>query len=366
MATTHAGVISYTASAEILQKEGLELDKKKFYRLQDKEAVGELTRQEELQVLLTHLQDEGFHPRVRAEYVETAGGNRSRRREVRDLFWMSPEQIKLARRFVSGFMYETDATFNTNSLKLPLSVMVGIDNTGATFPMAYCYITSESAASFKWIAEQLTELAFYNCPKPALIIGDFSKGLGAAVAAKAAADLASLEPTDEIIIEQDDPDFPDVTEVVVDKGQKIYLQLCEWHAIQAIKRRLVAAGRYSKERREEIINKINQWVKADIDSLNEKRDELLKELHDEEKEYIRKNYQPKEPQFCRAYTRTYLNLGVHSTQRNESYHVVVKQKLHKHLPISKAVRDGSHVFFTFTFVQGIYNHNVRWMCITTV
>jgi hypothetical protein len=31
------------------------------------------------------------------------------------------------------------------------------------------------------------------------------------------------------------------------------------------------------------------------------------------------------------------NLGVHSTQRNESYHVVVKTRLHKHLPISKAV-----------------------------
>ena len=75
-------------------------------------------------------------------------------------------------------MYETDATFNTNSLKLPLSVMVGIDNTGATFPMAYCFITSESAASFKWIAEQLTELVFYDCPEPDLIIGDFSiKGL---------------------------------------------------------------------------------------------------------------------------------------------------------------------------------------------
>jgi hypothetical protein len=34
----------------------------------------------------------------------------------------------MLRRFVSSFIYETDATFNTNRLKLPLSVMVGIDN----------------------------------------------------------------------------------------------------------------------------------------------------------------------------------------------------------------------------------------------
>jgi len=38
-------------------------------------------------------------------------------------------------------MYETDATFNTNSLKLLLSVLVGIDNCGKTFPIAFCYIT---------------------------------------------------------------------------------------------------------------------------------------------------------------------------------------------------------------------------------
>jgi len=66
---------------------------------------------------------------------------------------MTAEQIKLARRFVSGFMYKIDATFNTNRLKLPLSVMVGIDNCGKTFLIAYCYITSELAASFKFVAD---------------------------------------------------------------------------------------------------------------------------------------------------------------------------------------------------------------------
>jgi hypothetical protein len=129
---------------------------------------------------------------------------------------MTLEQIKLAR-FVSGFTYETDATFNTNSLRLPLSVIVGIDNTGAAFPIAFCYITSESAASFKWVARQLTKLVFYNCPEPDLIVGDFSKGLGAAVAAKAAADLAGLEPSDEV--QKDLPEFPEATEVIVGEGQ---------------------------------------------------------------------------------------------------------------------------------------------------
>ena len=67
--------------------------------------------------------------------------------------------------------------------------MVGLDNTGHTFPMAFMFITTESAKSFKFAGECLTDLCFYNCPQPSLICGDFSKGLGAAVVAQAAKDL---------------------------------------------------------------------------------------------------------------------------------------------------------------------------------
>jgi hypothetical protein len=63
---------------------------------------------------------------------------------------MSNKQIYIARRFVSGFLYKTNATFNTNTRRLPLSVMVGIDNIGYMFPMAFIFITSESAKSFKF------------------------------------------------------------------------------------------------------------------------------------------------------------------------------------------------------------------------
>jgi hypothetical protein len=215
---------------------------------------------------------------------------------------MSLEQIKFARRFVSGFMYETDATFNTNCLKLPLSVMVGIDNTGKTFPIAYCYITSESAVSFKWVVEQLTDLAFYgDCPKATLICGDFSKGLGAAVGAKATADLAGLEATDEVL-PLDPTAILESTEVVVGEAtgnpKPIKLQLCEWHAVEAIKRRLVAAGRYPKARREELVDLIWAWVKADIESLDECRAKLLDALDTEERVYIKDYYQPEELQFC--------------------------------------------------------------------
>jgi hypothetical protein len=142
-------------------------------------------------------------------------------------------------------MYETDATFNTNSLKLPLSVVVGIDNCGKTFPVAYCYIASESAASFKFVSDQLSDLAFNDCPEAAVIVGDFSKGLGAACAAKAAADLGLTEIIDEPLVcpHERDGELPEAAAVIVGESQgypqQVILQLCEWHAVSAIKKRLV-------------------------------------------------------------------------------------------------------------------------------
>src|ERR1700738_4856488 len=79
-------------------------------------------------------------------------------------------------------------------------MIVGIDNCRRTFPIRYCYITSESVASFKFVANQLTDLAFYNCSEAAVIVGDFSKDLGALVAAKAAVDLGLITVTEEALV----------------------------------------------------------------------------------------------------------------------------------------------------------------------
>jgi len=80
-------------------------------------------------------------------------------------------------------LYKTDATFNTNELRLLLSVIVGITNTKKTFLLAYCYITSKSAKSFDFVAGELTKYVFYDCLKAAVICADFIKGLKALIAA---------------------------------------------------------------------------------------------------------------------------------------------------------------------------------------
>jgi hypothetical protein len=75
-----------------------------------------------------------------------------------------------------------------------------------------------------------------------------------------------------------------------------------------------------------------------VEDPNECRAKLLAALHNEEAYYMQSYYQPKEYQFCRAYTQTYLNLGVHTTQRCESYHIVVKARLNKNMPLSKSIQ----------------------------
>lgn len=102
---------------------------------------------------------------------------------VCDIFFINNAQISLERRFVSDFLYKIDATFNTNELRLPLSVIVGITNTRKTFPLAFCYITSELAKSFDFVGGELTKYVFYDCLEAAVICADFTKGLGAAIAA---------------------------------------------------------------------------------------------------------------------------------------------------------------------------------------
>ena len=95
---------------------------------------------------MTILESNGFHPRTRDEYIIKRGIRT--KRVIKDIFFMSDEQIRFIRRFVSGFLYETDTTFSTNTRRLPLSVIVGIDNTRHNFPMAFIFIISESVKSF--------------------------------------------------------------------------------------------------------------------------------------------------------------------------------------------------------------------------
>jgi len=89
---------------------------------------------------------------MREEYLVDDKGKQTAR-IAQDVFICSSEQIQLARQFVGEFIWEMDDTFNTNELKMPLSILVGITNTGQTFPLAFMFISTESAEMFHWVHE---------------------------------------------------------------------------------------------------------------------------------------------------------------------------------------------------------------------
>jgi hypothetical protein len=368
MASDLRGIVSWAEAKAVLDRKGLRLTRSEFYNCLRKEGAGEkMDSQQELQYIVALLEEEGFHVAVREVYL--LGPNREPiDRVVRDIFFIHPEQIRLGQRFASDWVYITDATFNTNELRLPLSNMVSIDNTGKTFLLAQDFIVSESAESFQFVQEGLSKFVFHCCPEPAVIAGDFSKGLAKAVALKARKDveaqkaatfytrivveasessISSPSPEPQLDSQVGDDEETITVEhsletleqtVVSADGQQSILQCCSWHAATAIKRRLIHRG-YRKEKREEIETRLWRWIQAETDDeLLKARTEFMRMLRAPERQYILTFYQPKEPQFVHRFTRYYRNLGIHSTQRGESYHHYSGRGLYKNLLLSSAIK----------------------------
>jgi hypothetical protein len=370
VAKTHRGILTYSESKEVLKKMGLTIDPNRYYNLVRKEQSKSLSPQEEAMMLLYYLESQSVHVVVDEQYVLNERGDK-KDRVIMCIVWWTSAQIQLARRFVSDMVAETDATFNTNEKRLLLQCFVGIDNTNSTFEFLQAFSTAESARNIRFILQVLQDYFFYDCPGFAVLAGDFGTGLSAGFAQKAAEDTREAERQlaqkgkqnqvetvpDELQLEYYPlptarPEYePNSQTIIIDTDwvraveptviginqERVILQFCTWHGVEAIKRRLIAKG-YTKERREDINNLIWEWIKApDFDTLEDARNKLISRLNISDKEYLVGWYQPKEPQFCHAYTRQYRNLGVHSTQRVEGNHPLLTANLHKNLKVSDAV-----------------------------
>lgn len=104
-------------------------------------------------------------------------------------------------------------------------------------------------------------------------------------------------------------------------------QIREWDAVEAIKRRLIASGSYSKERRIELIGLVWAWVRADsTQKMVECREKLLSDLQDEDRAFLVKEYQPKEHQLIRAYTQKPAYRASNSAQQGNSSKIASKEK----------------------------------------
>jgi hypothetical protein len=161
-----------------------------------------LSDQEEARIALDYLESEGVHVEVNEMYILDTNGNRIDR-IIDAIAWWTQEQAHYTRRFVSGRLVESDATFNKNDRRMLLQNIVGIDNTGKTFPCMQVFYISESACTFCFIIKIWATYFFYDCPGPAIWCGDFAAGLTAAVAQQAAQDAAAQQAE---VLREESPD----------------------------------------------------------------------------------------------------------------------------------------------------------------
>lgn len=286
---------------------GLLIDERAYYNLVRHQKLDK-NNQDTVSGLLRALDEQGFRFRLRTE--ETFDGDRLVNRKLLQIFFYAPAAVQLTQRWAAGHAIAVDATFNTNSLQLPLLVAVGITNENKTFPIAFSYCASESAEAFIFFFESLrTELFNSYVPEPAVILSDLALGI-----------ISAFD-----------------THLIMPHSQ---LQFCTWHVAKAIRERFHRTGRYTYDEitgwRDTdgshigLTNLIWAYIQSESEQLLEtNRAALLDALQVPEKEYLNNNYVSKERRFVGCYTSKMKNLGQAATQRSESYHRVLKQVTHQ-------------------------------------
>lgn len=267
--------------------------------------------------MLFALSERGFIYRTRVEEVVNNNGVVIDRKMVQ-IFFCERKQIEFAQRFSSGWVLAIDGTFNTNVLRLPLIVLVGKMNTNATFPIAFSYAPSEAKVSFNFIWESLLAECFTASttppiPFPRVIIGDWARGLETSV-------------TPELL-------------------PGVFLQGCDWHAVEAMVKYFRDKGYSSDEilgqrtpRTQGLKDLAWSYTKSTtIEELELNRTKLVSQLRPPHQQYIYDQWYPREERFIHCYTKYQPNLGATSSQMIESYHDRIREVTNGQLFLEQAV-----------------------------
>lgn len=317
-------VLPFSDSRRLIDAEefGLVLSSRAYYNTVRKE-IPDKSKPHTIEALLLSLHDQSFiyHTRIS---IEEDGEGKIIGRKLIQLFFAHRQQLEAAKRFVSNWLVVIDGTFNTNKDRLPLLVVVGVLNSGKTFPVCFSYCPSESAESIGFVWDALKAECFLpgQCPPPRVVLGDWAAGLIKSVPIA----------------------FPEAQ-----------FQGCDWHAAQAMLKWYRHKDRdYTTEEIEGASNNNNKkksntqaplsgvpdqsdsdnsglynlswlYIKSmSEEALASNRQRLYQALRPHDRQYLQQWVQ-KERQFVWFYTKTYPNLGSTSSQRGESYHPVIRE-----------------------------------------
>ena len=168
--------------------------------------------------------------------------------------------------------------------------MIGVTNYGSSFIAAYLYIKAESARAWRWFIEQYARVYQLEAQPLKVVVADFGEGLRAAFL-----DSKLLTST---------------------------LQFCQWHAFQAIYKKInfrACLGRgYNRKRRIQIKDCIWLYLQAIIiEEFNYCREALLREITLDYQAYIKNYYILLEKYLVIYYIQRLLNLKAYLIQYRE-------------------------------------------------
>ena len=222
IATQHRqAIVSYQTSRRVIESMeefGINLTARQYYNTV-KNAKGDKNAPETIGGLLIALEEADFVYRTRVDIEEDNFGREIARKLVQ-IWFTHPILLEATRRFVADWLCVIDGTFNTNNLRMPILIAVGILNSGKTFPIAFSFCPSESEESYSFFWECLKSYCFEKedevtaAVPPRVILGDQAGGI-----------LASVPKA-----------FPNAI-----------VQICDWHAVQAMLTKFRRSGGYSKK-----------------------------------------------------------------------------------------------------------------------
>ena len=117
---------------------------------------------------------------------------------------------------------------------------------------------------------------------------------------------------------------------------KANLQICDWHAVEAMKRRF-RTSEYKKDKVDELSDLCWSHIESPTSyDLEKDRHCLIDELRQAKKTYVLETWQPKKQRVVYCYTHLNMNLGCTSSSRSESYHPVLRMMTNGQLSLDQS------------------------------
>ena len=290
--------LPYSEAVKLLRADslGMVLSQQEYYNLIRRQPFKKEDNHSAI-VLLKALEDEGFKFRVLTsnEVAESDPAQVVSVKIVQIVFWCE-DGVRQIQRFCAGALLVADATFNTNSQRMPLMTSIGLTNEKKRIPVAFSYAPGETKDCYRFFLDVIHE-DILDGNRPDVILVDQSAGFTAAAKSGSLADDQQL-------------------------------QYCNWHQQAAMIRHFRDTGGYTSDEIEVLKNKAWLYIQSPtLDDLTANRQALIDSLHPKDQEYVC-GLQGKESLFVECYTKEYANLEANSTQTLESFHNVVHQVTH--------------------------------------